>query len=202
MLSLVSEVKRVSNLGIKGDLAEFGIALGGSSIIIANLRNNRKFAGYDVFGMIPAPTSKDGADAHSRYDVIATGNSTGLSGKQYYGYQSDLYTAVVTAFKRHGLPVDHVEISLHKGLFAETFKPSPSDRLAFAHIDCDWYEPVYYCLTNISSILSPGGTVIVDDFNDYEGCRTAVKAVLAEDPTLTLRSTEPHAVIRKLSTAI
>lgn len=202
MLSLITEIKRINNLGIEGGFAEFGIALGGSSIVIAHMRHNRKFAGYDVFGMIPAPGSKDGVDAHSRYDVITSGCSTGLSGKQYYGYQSDLYTTVVATFERYGLPVDQAEISLHKGLFEDTFRPSSNHHLAFAHIDCDWYDPVYYCLTNISPILSPGGTVIADDFNDYEGCRNAVQTVLAEDPTLTLHSTKPHAVIRKLSTAI
>lgn len=198
MSSLIAEVKRLGSLNIEGDLAEFGMAMGGSAIVLAELRGVRRFAGYDLFGTIPPPGQRDGADAHSRYEIIASGQSTGLAGKQYYGYQDDLYSTVVASFERHGLQVDQSDIVLHKGLFEETFVPSPSDRLALAHVDCDWYDPVHYCLTNISPILSPGGTIIVDDFGDYEGCRHAVEKVLGDDPSLTLVRTTPHAVIRKL----
>jgi asparagine synthase (glutamine-hydrolysing) len=197
MASLTAELSRLEELDIAGDLAEFGIALGGSSIVIASMRGNRRFAGYDVFGRIPAPGSSDGEDAHSRYKIIESGHSSGIGGAHYYGYQNDLYSTVVSSFERYGLHIDQSEISLHKGLFEETYHPRATDRLAFAHIDCDWYDPVYYCLTKASPILSDGGTVIVDDYNDYEGCRKAVDRVLEEDKTLYMHRSQPHAVMRK-----
>jgi asparagine synthase (glutamine-hydrolysing) len=83
-------------------------------------------------------------------------------------------------------------------LFEDTFRPEHDHRLAFAHVDCDWYDPVYYCLTSVSPVLSTGGTIIVDDFNDYAGCRSAVEAVVAEDKSLSLQRTTPHAVLRKI----
>src|SRR5690606_24506776 len=104
-------------LKVPGDLAEFGIALGGSSIVMAHRRRERKFAGYDVFGMIPKPGLRDGEDAHVRYRVIESGQSVGLAGKQYYGYQPDLYSTVVGSFERYGLTVDQSAITLHRGLF-------------------------------------------------------------------------------------
>jgi asparagine synthase (glutamine-hydrolysing) len=124
MLSLVAEVSRVNRLGIAGNLAEFGIALGGSSIVIAHKRRNRSFAGYDVFGMIPAPGSSDSEDAHSRYQTIKSGRSSGIAGKQYYGYQDDLYSTVVASFERHGLHVDQSAISLHKDCSRKPSTPS------------------------------------------------------------------------------
>jgi asparagine synthase (glutamine-hydrolysing) len=51
-----------------------------------------------------------------------------------------------------------------------------------AHIDCDWYDPVSYCLRSIAPKISVGGIVLIDDFYDYGGCRTAVDEFLAEHP--------------------
>jgi asparagine synthase (glutamine-hydrolysing) len=55
---------------IPGDFVEFGIALGGSGICIANeLDDGRRYVGFDVFGMIPPPTDKDGPGPLARYEV-------------------------------------------------------------------------------------------------------------------------------------
>lgn len=201
MHSLLRELSRVNRDGIEGDFAEFGIALGGSSIVIASHRGKRKFAGYDVFGRIPEPTSNDGADAHKRFEVIKSGQSKGLSGRPYYGYQGDLYEQVSNSFGAFGMAVDQRDISLHKGLFEETYSPKPDQKYALIHIDCDWYDPVYFCLTQSSPFLSPGGVILVDDYNDYDGCRKAVDFVLGEDGTLILDRTLPHAVLRKKTDA-
>src|SRR5688572_13192838 len=42
---------------VPGDFAEFGVALGGSAILISNAAEGRQFHGFDVFGLIPEPTS-------------------------------------------------------------------------------------------------------------------------------------------------
>ena len=53
---------------------------------------------YDVFGMIPPPTDNDGEDVQQRYNEIVGGNSKGIKGKSYYGYEDDLYGKVVDWF--------------------------------------------------------------------------------------------------------
>lgn len=198
MASLLREIRRINECRVEGDFAEFGMALGGSAIVIASNRQDRRFSGYDLFGQIPAPGPRDGDDAHSRYKVISEGRSSGLGGQQYYGYESDLYSKVVGTFSRYGLTVDQKNIILHKGLFEETFSSNSDARIALAHIDCDWYDPVYYCVRQISPILTAGGAILVDDFNDYAGCHDAVSQALKEDETLILERTAPHAVIRKI----
>ncbi|MFC5584106.1 TylF/MycF family methyltransferase [Nitratireductor kimnyeongensis] len=197
MASLNAELERMVAQDVPGDIAEFGMALGGSAIVLAKSRGKRRFLGFDVFGRIPPPTDDDGADAHSRFKVIAEGKSTGIRDGEYYGYVDDLFGRVVSSFEKYGLRVDNQSIILRKGLFQETFSPSESDRFRLVHIDCDWYDPVFFCLTSVSRCMSPGGVVIVDDYNDYEGCRNAVDKVLAEDASLLLERTLPHAVIRK-----
>ena len=50
----------------------------------------------------------------------------------------------------------------------------PIHPIAFAHIDCDWYEPVRFSLTKIIDRLIPGGAIIIDDYYCYKGCPAAV----------------------------
>ena len=46
--------RHVVRRGVHGDFVEAGIALGGSAIVLARLMGaDRRFHGYDVFGMDP-----------------------------------------------------------------------------------------------------------------------------------------------------
>ncbi len=169
---------------VPGDLVEFGVALGGSGIILAqDCRSGRRFHGFDVFGMIPPPTSdKDDDKSRARYHVIKSGVSEGINGDDYYGYRQDLLSDVKASFARHGVPVDEDIIQLHKGLFEDTWDSTSVGAIALAHIDCDWYDPVAFCLKVCSEKLSDGGLIIIDDYNDYGGCRTAVVEFLSARP--------------------
>jgi O-methyltransferase len=189
-------IERVKRRRIPGDFLEFGVALGGSAILIAaRLDGDRAFRGYDVFGMIPPPGDGDGADAHGRYAVIAAGQSGGIGGERYYGYRDDLYAEVTGSFARFGLPVDQRRIALHRGLFADTVRLDRAARVAFAHIDCDWYDPVRLCLDRIAPHMPQGGIVVLDDYNDYGGCRRAVGEFLARTPDFVLESAANSAVL-------
>lgn len=173
---------------VDGDFAEFGVALGGSSILIANhiktsKSTGRQFHGFDVFDMIPEPTSdKDDHKSKSRYETIKSGASRGIGEEQYYGYRDDLLADVKNSFARHGLTVGENGIYLYKGLFEETWPVVKIDCLAFVHLDCDWYDPVAYCLKATSAKMSPGGVIVIDDFHDYGGCRIAVEEFLSQNP--------------------
>ncbi|TLG71422.1 TylF/MycF/NovP-related O-methyltransferase [Methylocystis sp. B8] len=162
----------------RGDIIEFGVALGGSGIILARGAGaSRRFLGFDVFGMIPPPTSeKDDAKSKLRYEVISSGKSRGINGDTYYGYKKDLFNEVVDSFARHGVEADGNRVFLHKGLFESTWSAADEsiDAIALAHIDCDWYDPVLFCLNACADKLVEGGILIIDDYNDYGGCRTAV----------------------------
>ncbi len=166
---------------VPGDLIEAGVARGGSAILLASqLDGDRRFAGYDVFGMIPEPSERDSDDAHSRYETIRSGGSRGLGGDQYYGYADDLLGDVRQAFGRHGVQLgDRVE--LRPGLFEDTLRPERA--IALAHIDCDWHDPVLLCLERIYPWLSPGGYLIADDYHDYDGCARACHEFLARSRT-------------------
>jgi SAM-dependent methyltransferase len=158
---------------IAGEFLEAGCALGGSSILIARAKQrSRPLFVYDVFEMIPPPSGRDGADAQGRYQAIAAGKSAGIGGDAYYGYVDNLLDGVIASFRRFSCEPKSNNVQFVKGLYQETLTSTAP--VAFAHVDCDWYDSVLTCLKNIVPRLVPGGSIIIDDYLDWSGCRKAV----------------------------
>jgi O-methyltransferase len=193
--SLYDCTEFVQQNNILGDFAEFGVALGGSGICLAKSSNGRKYFGFDVFGMIPPPSEEDGSDVKNRYNNIISGKSTGIGGDKYYGYEANLYDKVVSNFAYFGCHVDHEKVFLIEGLFSDTLLQHDKLRFAIAHIDCDWYESVLLCLNYVWQNLSPGGLIILDDYNDWSGCKKATNEFLLTHPSAKLIRSRPHAVL-------
>lgn len=182
-LRLEAAAERLAKEGVAGDYCEFGVALGGSGIVMADYakKQSRAFHGFDVFEMIPPPESeKDGSRAKERYETIASGQSEGIGGDTYYGYVDNLIEKVEGSFAEFGVPVDGNAVKLYEGLFEDTWPSSGITSVALAHIDCDWYDPVKYCLEQVADLMSPGAIFLIDDYNDYGGARVAVDEFIAE----------------------
>jgi SAM-dependent methyltransferase len=163
---------------VQGLFIEAGCALGGSAILIAQLKKpNRRFNVYDVFGMIPSPSNKDGNDVIERYDVIQQGKSIGINGQTYYGYRNNLMEEVKANFLNFNLPLEPNNIHLIQGLYEDSLVIR--EPVAFAHIDCDWYASVMVCLTRIVPHLVKDGGIIIDDYQTWSGCKTAVDEYFA-----------------------
>jgi O-methyltransferase len=180
-------------------VVEFGVALGGSSILMADILKRTgcgRVLGYDMFGLIPEPSVNDGGDAHKRYAEISGGRSKGLKGQTYYGYETNLQTKVGKSFSEFGL-VQGKHFELIAGDFRQSFQ-HPERKIDLMHIDCDWYDSVVFCLAVAKEHLSEGGYIVVDDYNDYEGCARAVdQFVSAENGMFVFLTKVPHAVIQR-----
>jgi hypothetical protein len=162
-------------------IVEAGTALGGSAIVMAAAKaQDRPMKVYDVFGMIPPPGARDGEDVHRRYETIRAGASRGLGGDSYYGYRGDLVPEVTDNFARHGLAIEEYNVELIRGLFQDTIKLD--EPVALAHLDGDWYESTMTCLTRLTPLLSVGGRLVIDDYDAWSGCRTAVDDYFAARP--------------------
>lgn len=179
LVDLDHTVRTLEKQAVPGIFIEAGCALGGSALVIAAAkRPARPFEIYDTFAMIPPPTDKDGADVQRRYDDISSGRSKGIKGGTYYGYQDNLLQNVRDTFRRYGLDPDRSGIRFNRGLFQDTLKVTGP--VAFAHIDGDWYESVYCCLSRIEPWLARGGVLVIDDYDAWSGCRRAVDEYFAE----------------------
>jgi Macrocin-O-methyltransferase (TylF) len=177
LASLLKTCREIEEAQLPGIYLEAGCALGGSAILISSVKSySRPFNVYDVFGMIPPPTKEDTQDVHDRYRTIVEGKSKGIGGDQYYGYQDDLYNIVKHNLESFGIDCDQQLVNLIKGLLQDTMKIDQS--VAFAHVDVDWYEPVITCLQRVFPRLVVGGSIILDDYHDWGGCRKATDEFL------------------------
>lgn len=176
---LADVVADLEERGIAGAVVECGAALGGSAIVMAAAKSQeRPMWVYDMFGTIPPPSDKDGEKVQERYDKIARGESHGIRGDVYYGYREDLLGEVRKRFRRFGLPPRRNAITLVKGDFRDTLDVDYP--VAVAHLDGDWYESTMVCLQRIWPKVVPGGRIVVDDYDHWEGCRRAVDEFFAD----------------------
>lgn len=197
LYDLHKQVSRLEKEKVPGIFIEAGCALGGSAIVIGAAKSpSRKFYVYDVFDEIPPPSDKDGVDVHQRYSEIANGKSQGIDGKEYYGYIDNLIDRVAQTFDDLGLPAKDNEIYLVKGLFQDTIKLE--QKVAFAHIDGDWYESVKVCLERIEPCLVADGVIVIDDYSSWSGCRKAVDEYFRDKQHLYSFSYHSRLQIKKL----
>ena len=179
LASLANTCRSIEESNLSGIFLEAGCALGGSTILIASLkRDERSLFVYDVFGVIPPPTSEDTQDVHERYKTIVEGKSQGIGGDKYYGYEENLYDIVRSNLTSFGIDCEKQCVSLVQGLLQDTMKIDGP--VAFAHVDVDWYEPVKTSLERIFPNLTVGGSIILDDYHDWGGCRKATDEFLRE----------------------
>jgi hypothetical protein len=133
-----------------------------------------------VFGLIPPPSDRDGTDATERYDAIIAGNSKGIEDDPYYGYEPNLLDTVRDNFSAFGIELTTGRVQLVEGLFQDTLVPDGP--VALAHIDGDWYDSVAVCLERIWPSLVAGGVIVIDDYDDWSGCRRAVDEFVRVTP--------------------
>jgi asparagine synthase (glutamine-hydrolysing) len=188
---LYDRARELDRAGVPGVFLEAGCAAGGSALVLATAKaKTRPLYLYDVFGMIPPPSEHDGQDVHERYDLIQSGQSPGIKGQRYYGYETDLLGKVKASFTRLGVPPEEHQVHFIQGRYEDTMRIDQS--VALAHIDCDWYASVLTCLRQITPHLVRGGVLIIDDYSlgaargkcdGYSGCQAAVDEYFADKRT-------------------
>jgi hypothetical protein len=172
-------VRRLEAAGVPGIIVEAGCALGGSTVVLGLAkRPDRPLRAYDVFGLIPPPSDADGDDIQARYQTVVRGESRGIGGDRYYGYEDNLRDKVANTLRSFGLDLEARRIELIQGLFQDTLWPEAA--VALAHIDADWYQSVRTCVERIEPRLSRGGMLVIDDYDHWSGCRKAVDEYFAD----------------------
>lgn len=160
-----------------GDVCEFGVAEGATSRLLAHeIRNtNRRLWLYDSFEGLPAPTEKDVL----KDDIYNLG-----SVEKYAGTMSVPETQVREKLKGIDFPDDRLQVV--RG-FIETVRdkgPFP-EKIAFAYVDFDFYEPIKIALEIMKDRVTPNGWILVDDYDFFtEGGKAAVQEFIQENPSL------------------
>jgi hypothetical protein len=152
--------------GIAGDLVETGVWRGGTSIymratLAAAGDTDRTVVACDSFEGLPE------ADA----DRFPMDVPLRLHEHRALAVALD---QVKANFDRYGLLDDQVRFV--PGWFRDTLPglAGELDAIAVLRLDGDMYESTIDALTHLEPLVSPGGFVIVDDYNGIDACRQAV----------------------------
>ena len=140
---------------VEGDYAEFGV---GESLIIShyfsrtNNIKNMNFFGFDSFSGLPKPEE---TDIHKSWN------------------EGD-YKNPIEDFKKKLKNVDISEnkVKLVEGWFKDTLRKDKDygiKKLAFVHIDCDFYSSTKLVLDFIKPYLQNGTIILFDDYNTFKG---------------------------------
>jgi hypothetical protein len=175
---------------VPGDLIETGVWRGGSVIFMRGMLEafdvrDRVVWVADSFEGFPT-TPEQGVTARSwtsmtqEPDPQSQAVLTGIS-----------FDDVRKNFERYGLLDEQVRFL--RGWFHHTLPSAPIERLALLRLDGDLYDSTRDALEALYPKVSPGGYVIVDDYDFTEECRTAVHDYLDsidEDVDLVTRDVE------------
>jgi hypothetical protein len=156
-------VRRVLDDGVPGDLIETGVWRGGASMFMRGLLRafgvaDRKVYVADSFQGVPPPDA-------ARYPV-----DEGMVLHTWPGLAVGL-DEVRGNFERFGLLDEQVEFV--PGWFRDTLPNLKDHQWAVVRLDGDLYESTNDSLENLYDGLSPGGWLIVDDY-EIHACRAAV----------------------------
>lgn len=162
MNNLQSCIEQVLVDRVPGDLIETGVWRGGATIFMRGVLKaygvvDRRVWVADSFAGLPAAD----VEAHAPNAFWAP----------YAGHFAVDLETVRGNFARYGLLDEQVQFL--QGWFRDTLPTAPIAQLAVLRMDGDLYESTSDALTHLYPKLSPGGFVIIDDYN-HESCRQAV----------------------------
>ncbi|MCC5951654.1 MAG: class I SAM-dependent methyltransferase [Acidimicrobiia bacterium] len=168
---------------IPGDLVETGIWRGGTVIFMRAVLeaygdSERTVWACDSFEGLPVPDEE-------RYPVDAAlrieGNESMAPGQQFLMRELLAVPAekVRANLARYGYDDDRVR--LVEGWFSDTLPTAPIEEIALLRLDGDLYESTIDALVHLEPKVSPGGFVVIDDYNSIEACEAAVTDYRADN---------------------
>lgn len=147
---LLAEARRQAFFG-GGDFIEMGVYRGGTALLLAQALRERggeaQLHLLDAWQGMPPPSREDGQP---------------LVGQGFFADASE--QAVQQLLAQQGL---RNFCTTYAGWFEQTL-PAVRGPFALAHVDCDYYEPVLFCLQHVLPRMTLRGAVIVDDHGDAE----------------------------------
>jgi len=157
------QINRIVEEKIPGDFAELGVYKGETAKIIHLCAPERNLHLFDTFEGFPAEDLKDETGKASAYTTN--------------------HFADTSLEKVRTLLEEQENIFYHKGYFPDSIGDSEDKIFAFASIDADLYQPTKAGLEYFYPRLSPGGIILVHDYNsDWPELMRAVDEFVGDIP--------------------
>lgn len=162
--ALYQAVKYVLLNRIPGDFVECGVWKGGSSMLAAlaflHFGATRRLWLYDTFEGMTEPTAEDGSSA--------------------FRWTSDYMKVDLETVRKNVISTGYPPsmVYLVKGDVAETLSMLRPESISILRLDTDFYASTKAELEHLYPLLSPGGILIVDDYEAWPGSKQAVNEYL------------------------
>lgn len=156
VLRLLAE--QIIERNVPGDVAEVGVYRGDFAAMINSSFRSRTLHLFDTFTGFPAQD-------------VQIEQENGLSGAKTGDFSETDQEMVIRKM------IYPERLVLHKGYFPETFSPCENTAFAFVSLDVDLYAPTKAALTLFWPRMSPGGCIMVHDYNStqFSGAGKAVR---------------------------
>lgn len=163
LYNFAMQVARLDRDKVPGAMAELGVYQGETAAWLHELAPERAFHLFDTF------------TGFAEDDLVKEIRSNKY---QTTGYFAD--TSLEAVQKRLG---PSPNLHYHPGYFPDTAAELPEQPYALVHLDADLYWPTLQALQYFYPRLSPGGAIIVHDYNHiWAGVRQALDEFMATIP--------------------
>lgn len=148
------QVERLKKEEVAGSFAELGVYKGDSAKIIHLMDPSREFHLFDTF------------EGFQQKDLdVESGKAATYSTHNFAD----------TSIERVKQKLKSDKFIFHKGYFPDTAENATNEKFALVNMDADLYNPTKAGLKFFYPRLSPGGAIIVHDYNpDWPGIMKAV----------------------------
>lgn len=169
---------------IPGAIVEFGVWRGGMTIIAAKaMQDNGSLKDlylFDTFDGMTEPTSNDVEmySFKSAQELLDAESKVELNDGKYNTWVYASMEDVIQGMKSTGLPDD--QIHYVPGDVAKTVPDKLPETIAVARLDTDWYESTKHLIECVWPRISPGGVLILDDYDVWSGARKAIDDYFAD----------------------
>jgi O-methyltransferase len=174
------QVERMKRDGVPGDFAELGVYKGESAKILHLMDPSRTFHLFDTFEGFKEEDLENETGEAATYTTRNFADTSLEAVKRYLGEEG--------RFVFHVGRFQESIVDGHKSLVSKKdsrdYRLSTNDyRLALVNLDADLYNPTKAGLEYFYPLLSPGGVIIVHDYNyKWPGIKRAVDEFVRSIP--------------------
>lgn len=164
MENLVQEAERIIDKEIPGDFVDVGVWKGGSSMVLKTV-NDLKAGGRAVF-LLDVFDTMD----HKVLDADEEGYDRAIiealeMARKHFGTEgvTTSVSEVQKNFESMAVPLDNVHF-VEGNLVDPAFPFDRVGKIALLRVDCDFYTATARTMEALYPRISPGGTIILDDY--------------------------------------
>ena len=157
------QIEHIKKMEIEGVFAELGVYKGITAKVIHFMDTNRRFYLFDTFDGFDPRDLKNEFQNESKFDP-SNFSDTDITQVRDYISGND-------------------NIIFREGYFPDTVRDLGKERFALVHLDADLYTPTLEALKFFYPRMSPGGVIIIHDYNHtWDGITKAVNLFVKNIP--------------------